>query len=368
MTGSEHEVWHLLVGLSRGGAESLLTQVLPLVRSHGQEPRVISLKGWGPVGDDLESAGVPVEALGGRGRQDPRPIWRLLRLLRTRPPKRLHAHLTRAVLAATWAGRGTGVPLVAHFHSLAGNRPRWQDRLEATAARRAAARVAVSSAVAADRARLFDLPESDFQVIPNGIDAAPLASVPDLMEKTGGAVVAGFLGRLQVQDKGLDLLLLALAHERIPSSLRLEIAGGPQESVDRLKAQAADLGLQDRVRFLGEVSDAAQVLAGWDLLVLPSRREGFGLVLVEAMAAGRPVIASRAGGIPEVVEDGVTGWLVPVGDVQALANAMARMAEEHGERLRMGRQGRSTATRRFSAVATAEAWSNVTLRGQGRST
>lgn len=368
MNGDRREVWHLLVGLTRGGAETLLVQVLPHLRDHGQEPRVLALKGWGPVGDDLEAAGIPVTALGGRGKSDPRPVWRLLRSLRERPPARLHAHLTRAVLAAGWAGRGTGVPLVTHFHSLAGRRPRWQDRLEGAVSRRAAARVAVSAAVAADRAHLFNTPENLFQVIPNGICTERLAAIPDVKEQAGRGLVAGFLGRLQVEDKGLDLLLLALARLGAASAIRLEIAGGPREKIEILEARAAELGLSNRVQFLGEVADAAAVLARWDLLVLPSRREGFGLVLVEAMAAGRPVVASRAGGIPEVVEDGVTGLLVPTEDVPALAAALDSLAARPGERARMGRQGRHVAGRRFSAAGTAAAWAGVSLTGQGGAT
>jgi glycosyltransferase involved in cell wall biosynthesis len=364
MTAPCPEVWHLLVGLTRGGAETLLVHVLPHLRDHGQAPRVLALKGWGPVGDDLEAAGIPVTALGGRGRRDPRPVWRLLRSLRQQPPLRLHAHLTRAVLAAGWAGRGTGVPLVTHFHSLAGRRPRWQDRLEGAVARRAAARVAVSSAVAADRARLFNLPENRFQVIPNGIQAESFAAIPDLRESVNDGQVAGFLGRLQIEDKGLDLLLLAMVRLGAASTTRLEIAGGPRENMEVLKKRAAELGIEDRVQFLGEVADPASVLARWDVLVLHSRREGFGLVLVEAMAAGRPVVATRAGGIPEVVEEGVTGLLTPTEDVPALSEALDRMAADPGERARMGRQAREVARRRFSAAGTAAAWAGVTLAGQ----
>lgn len=372
MNQERQPVWHLVVGLTRGGAERLLVDVLPRLAEHGQEPRVLALKGWGPVGDDLEKAGIPVTALGGTGRGDPRPVWRLLRLLRAEPPARIHAHLTRAVLAASWAGRGMPVPLITHFHSLAGDRPGWQDRLEAAAGRRAAARVAVSKAVARDRAQRFDLPLDDFQVIPNGIDTGRFAGLQQGDEVLGRPLVAGFLGRLLIQDKGLDILLEAMAMVAAGSGpaadLRLEVAGGPASCADELAARARALGLGDRVTFLGEVPEAATVLAGWDFLVLPSRREGFGLVLAEAMAAGRPVIASRAGGIPEVVEDGKTGLLVPPGDAGALAGALARLAGSPGELRAMGRRGREDAQARFDVGRTAAAWANVTLRGQERST
>jgi glycosyltransferase involved in cell wall biosynthesis len=228
--------------------------------------------------------------------------------------------------------------------------------------------VAVSIAVAADRARLFDLPLEAFQIMPNGIQAEPFAAVPDPSAETNARLVVGFLGRLQIEDKGLDLLLLALARQTGPPAASLEIAGGPPETIRILKARAAELGLEERVQFLGEVDDPVAALARWDLLVLPSRREGFGLVLVEAMAAGRPVVAARAGGIPEVVEDGVTGLLVPVDDVPALAAALDRMASDPGERVRLGRQGRQVALKKFSAAGTAAAWAGVSLTGQGGAT
>ncbi|MCZ6832117.1 MAG: glycosyltransferase [Acidobacteria bacterium] len=372
MSRDRQPVWHLVVGLTRGGAERLLVDVLPRLAAHGQEPRVLALKGWGPVGEDLEKAGIPVTALGGRGRRDPRPVWRLLRLLRTEPPARMHAHLTRAVLAASWAGRGLAVPLITHFHSLAGDRPRWQDRLEAGASRRAAARVAVSTAVARDRAQRFHLPVDAFQVVPNGIDTERFAGLADLEETRRRPLVAGFLGRLLIRDKGLDILLEAmalLAAGKGPAAdLRLEVAGGPASVATELAARATALGLGPRIRFLDEVPDAAAVLARWDLLLLPSRREGFGLVLAEAMASGRPVIASRAGGIPEVVDDGKTGLLVPPGDAPALAGALERLAGSPDELCAMGRRARQQAQVRFDVARTAAAWAGVTLRGHERAT
>lgn len=363
MKRSGLHVWHLVVGLGRGGAESLLVSILPRLAEEGQKVQVVALKGWGPVGDDLEAAGISVTALGGRGRRDPRPVWRLLRKLRQEQPDRVHAHLTRAVIAAGWACRWTGTPLVAHFHSLAGDRPRWQDRLEGAAARRAVARVAVSRSVARDRAGCLGLPQDAFQVIANGVVPARFAGVPALSVRRGRPLSCGFLGRLQTRDKGLDLLLQAMARlgDAAGARLTLDIAGGPPATMRALSLQARDLGLGNSVRFLGEVADPVATLAGWDLLVLPSRREGFGLVLVEAMAAGRPVLASDAGGIPEVVEDGVNGWLVPAGDAGALADALAGLSERREDVVTCGARARLDAAARFDVAATASAWAGVSL-------
>jgi len=354
----EIPVCHLLVGLTRGGAERLLVEVLPHLPAQGIRPTVLALKDWGPVGEDLKARGIEVDALGGKGKGDPRPVLRLVSRLRRQRPVVLHAHLARAVMAGWWAARSAGVPLVAHFHSLAGGRPAWQDRLEGVAARRAGARVAVSAAVAADRAQRFQLPVDAFQVIHNGIDTGRFAALP---EPATDRPVFGFLGRLPVREKGLDTLLAAA--ERLESSgaawPAIEIAGGPPEAAAELRRQVARSGLENRVRVLGEVGDVMALLARWSALVMPSRSEGFGLALVEAMAAGRPVVACRTGGIPEVVDDGDTGILVPPEDPAALAEAMARLAADPAGLLRLGASARRVACRRFDAGETAAAWARV---------
>jgi glycosyltransferase involved in cell wall biosynthesis len=354
----EITVCHLLVGLTRGGAERLLVEVLPHLPAQGVQPTVVALKEWGPVGEDLRARGIEVDALGGQGRGDPRPVLRLVSHLRRRRPAVLHAHLARAVMAGWWAARSAGVPVVTHFHSLAGGRPAWQDRLEGAAARRARARVAVSAAVAADRANRFRLPTDAFQVIHNGIDTGRFASLP---EPSTDRPVFGYLGRLTAREKGLDTLLAAA--ERLEQSgvawPAMEIAGGPPEAAAELRRRAARSGLENRVRVLGETADVTVVLARWSALVMPSRAEGFGLALVEAMAAGRPVVACRSGGIPEVVEDGATGILVPPEDPEALAEAMARLAADPAGMVRLGVSARRLARTRFDARETAASWARV---------
>ena len=224
----EISVCHLLVGLTRGGAERLLVEVLPHLPAHDIRPTVLALKDWGPVGEDLRSRGIEVDALGGKGKGDPRPVLRLVSRLRRQRPVVLHAHLARAVMAGWWAARSAGVPLVAHFHSLAGKRPAWQDRLEGVAARRARARVAVSAAVAADRAYRFNLPVDAFQVIHNGIDTSRFAALP---APAPSRPVFGFLGRLPVREKGLDTLLAAAE--------RLERAGATWPALEeRVSAES----------------------------------------------------------------------------------------------------------------------------------
>lgn len=120
-----------------------------------------------------------------------------------------------------------------------------------------------------------------------------------------------------------------------------------------LESRAAALGIAEHVHFLGERLDVPEILAGSDIFVLPSLSEGLSLALVEAGLAGLPVVASRVDGIPEIVEDGWNGILVPPRDVAALAGALQALAEDVSHRERMGKEGRAIALERFSMERTA---------------
>lgn len=164
-------------------------------------------------------------------------------------------------------------------------------------------------------------------VIRNGINLTRYAPVQDIEGKP-----FLFIGRL-VGDKNVDVLLRALA--RVPST-RLSIAGdGPER--EALMQLAHTLDINDRVEFLGVRYDIPEILQNAQALVLPSRREGFGLVVIEALASGVPVIASETVAVHGVVRDGVNGACVPTGDVEALAQAMKRFVEEREYRSALAR-------------------------------
>lgn len=190
-------------------------------------------------------------------------------------------------------------------------------------------------------------------VIPNAVDtarfAAAAAAAPT--RAPGSPFVLFALGAL-LPDKGFDVLLDAFARWNPPAAaVRLEIGGdGPERAA--LEARAVALGLADRVRFLGALAPEAvpTAMARCDAFVLASRRETFGVVLVEALAAGRPVVATRCGGPASIVgpEDGL---LVPPGDAAALAAALARMHAEAGHHDAAGLRARAAA--RFGAAPVA---------------
>ncbi len=197
-------------------------------------------------------------------------------------------------------------------------------------------------------------PASRTATIPLGLDLAPLtrldAAAPQLREALGipaRAPVVGYVGRF-VPIKDLATLVHAFAHvvPRVPDAVLLMVGGGPVRS--GIESLVATLRLEGQVRFLGWIEDLAPLYATIDICALSSLKEGTPVALIEAMAAAKAVVAPRVGGIADVVEHERTGLLVPPGDVGALADAIARLAADPGERSRMGAAGRQSVVARFS--------------------
>jgi glycosyltransferase involved in cell wall biosynthesis len=170
-----------------------------------------------------------------------------------------------------------------------------------------------------------------------------------LKRRATSEVIIGTAGRL-VELKGIEYLLSAAAALRREfPSLRLEIAGsGPHRA--KLEEAVALAGLQAQVKFLGWVDDLPSLLPRWDVFVMPSLEEGFPIAAMDAMAAGLPVIATSVGGIPELIEDGKTGWLVPPRDADALTSRVRLLLGNPEMRLNMGVAGNARVRDCFSAT------------------
>ena len=166
------------------------------------------------------------------------------------------------------------------------------------------------------------------------------------------AVVIGLVGRLE-PSKGQDVLLQALAkiYAEYPQVHVLLVGDPPPEGLgydQKLKALAQELQVSDRVHFIGFQPDLADIYAALDIGVLASRKESFGLVLLEAMARGVPMIATEAGGVPEIVQDGINGLLILPGDSQALAEALIRLIGDEDLRRELAEAGRVIVKEKFS--------------------
>jgi glycosyltransferase involved in cell wall biosynthesis len=268
----------------------------------------------------------------------------------------LHFHTARAHAMAAFLGASSGVSRVVTRRMDYPLRGGWYTRrlynhgVQAVVAISEGVRaVLIESGVDASRVHLVSSGVEPDLFRPNPATRAAARVRYGVADDMRLVVVVGALE----ERKGHAVLLDALSTLADPR-LRVLCAG---EGAARaaLEARCAALGLDDTVRFLGRVDDVATLLAAADLMVMPSYREGLGVAALEAMAAGVPVIASRVGGLPEAVEDGESGILVPPGDVAALAAAIGRLAADRTLARRLGDHGAARVRERFTMAGMANA-------------
>jgi glycosyltransferase involved in cell wall biosynthesis len=344
----------LTVGLTVGGTEGQLLELAARFDRRRFAVTVCALKGEGPLARVMRERGIRVHTLNGRGAWDLRVPVRLFRLLRRERPDVLHAFLGFANLAASLAGRPAGVPVIVWSYR---DMEIWKTKAH-WLVDRVFARWADAVTCCSDAVRQFTLAQlggraDAFTTIHNGIDpeayerARPISRA-ELTLRDGGLVI-GTVARLDEPKKGLAVLVQALAQlagrSDVPAWQVVIVGDGPARA--QLEAQVERTGLSGRVVFTGLRRDVASVLPVMDLFVCPSLYEGFGIAIVEAMAAGRPVVASNTGGISEIVADGDTGLLVPPGNPTALAEAIASLLSDPARARAMGARGRQRVRERF---------------------
>ena len=341
----------LLDSLNVGGAEAL---VLPFAAGthHDLTVGCMHAAGENLVEQELQRRGIRTVNFHARNLRDRAAFRRFAQFVRDERIDLVHAHLTYSAIWSAWLSRETGVPCVASLHatpaatkSLEPNPVRRfgidvKDRLMRFALNRWASRTIVVSAALGEV--YSDLKNA--RVVHNGIDVARFqrdrtatrARLEREFDIPSGVKLAVTVSVLR-PGKGIEVLLDAAA--RVPDTTFLIIGDGS------MRARWQSLVRTDNVRWAGYRTDVDELLAGCDVCVHPSLEDAFPTVLLEAMAAGLPVVASRVGGIPEIVVDGVTGVLVPPGDADALASALDRTTPE------MGIAARERAEREFSTTA-----------------
>lgn len=327
--------------LEIGGTPTVVRELAVRLRDAGAaQVEVACLGRRGPVADEIAAAGIPVTALDARGPTDLLVLRRLVRLISggkfdTVLSFLVHAN-AMAALASLWLRD------VRFFQSIQTTQPlpRWHWPVQSMA-QAAARRIIVPSESVAQVAREWaHVPAEKIDVIPNAIDAKDLA----LGNRTRVATpTIGFIGRLDPVKRIPDLIEAM----RKLDGMRCLIFGEGQQRPE-LETQIARLQLGDRVILSGPTQGPTEALSQIDLLVLPSEAEGFGLVLIEAMAAGVPVVATDAPGIRDVVRDAQTGLLVPVGAPDKLAAAIARLLNDAALRQRLVAEAKADVINRFS--------------------
>lgn len=325
-------VLHLMETSGPGGAETVALELMRRMdRSRWRSMAVLYDEGW--LTDRLAESGIPFVLLPERGAFDLRYLGRLLAIVREHGVDLVHAHLFGATVRAGVLSRISGVPAVGTLHGsvdlAAGERLR---TLKRAIVRHGVQRLTfVSDPLRRDFLERIPVPEAMCVVVPNGIDAARFTHTrsEELLRELGvpaGAFVVGAVGNLNAA-KGYDVLLRAAALLRSRSEgWHFVVVGDDGHGRERELLTLRDsLGLRDHVTFTGFRSDVPRLLASFDAYALTSSSEGFSLAIVEAMAAGVPVVATRCGGPEQILEDGRTGLLVENGSAEAVADALASL-------------------------------------------
>jgi glycosyltransferase involved in cell wall biosynthesis len=338
--GYERQLYELATRMSGSACEPFVYCLSDLVEPHGQQ---------------LQAAGVPVRVIPRRRSYELRRAVRLARLIRQDRIDVVHSWApgtnVYAGLALLLAGNP---PLVASNY---GTYPRTGfltillDRLVFKLSRQ----IIVNSEMGRSfTSSYYGVSPDRILVVQNWLDTSRFESPADpaaaraSLDLPAGAPVAGFVGRLS-EEKGISLFL-EVAHDvaaRLPESRFLVVGDGPLQ--EAMVKQSQYLGIADRVHFAGFRHDIPDVLAAMDLMVVTSTCEGLPNAVLEAMAAGRPVIATRVGGCAQLIEDGATGYLTDPGDREALARRVTEVLSSPDRGRGMGEAGRRRAFSEFSA-------------------
>lgn len=344
-----------------GGAQQIVYSLATALKEHFHI--TVACGPGGELISRLSSAGIDTVIIPALRRNphllyDPFALWQIYRLLKSKAFDIIHAHSTKAGLLGRLAAYRARVPNIlftAHGWPFAGIHNRLYQRslifMERVLAKLTTRIICVSDYDRQNAVRCHVAPHEKLVHIYNGLDPRPFLEIDRERSRAAlglkGAQVVTMVSRLAPPKDPFTLLAAgALLCERYPNLRLLLVGGGPWQ--DRVYVEARRLHLTDRVLLLGIRSDVPEILAASDIFVLSSQWEGAPLGIIEAMMAGLPVIATRVGGIPELVEEGVTGFLIPPRDASALAWALQRLLEDEPLRRRAGEAGRKRALERFT--------------------
>ena len=351
--GRPCRVAHVSLGLEMGGMEKLLVEFARHADRERFQLHFICLEGRGKLADEIEALGWPIDAMEKPPGLRPGLILKLARRFRRLGLDVVHTHNEPACLYGVPAARLARVPLVLNTRHGQGSSPGARRARAFQWAARLAGRVVCVSKDAAALSVRSGLSENRVTTVWNGIDTEKF---PFRGPCPGGpAVVVARLAAV----KNVDTLIRAipLVVRSVPQFTLRIVGDGPCRGAH--EALTAALGLQAHVTFTGEANNVPQQLGQASLFVLPSLSEGVSLSLLEAMATGLPVVATRVGGNVEVVIDGETGFLVPVEEPAKLAQAIIRLAVAPELSRRMGVAGRRRVQTAFDVRAMVRAYEDL---------
>lgn len=358
-------IGHVVLSLDVGGLERVVATLAAAQHTAGSRVFVYCLDRTGALAEPLPPAGIPVRLARRRARGfDPAAVWRLALMLRSDGVNVVHCHNHGALVYGALAARLAGCPRVVYtVHGAKTSQRKATGRFQQLGLVR---EIVFVSSHARGIARQAGLTRDEHvHTVVNGIDVAAF-----LANEAGGrrvrrelgisadAPVCGIVARL-TPAKDHRTLLDAMSRLRGAHPGLHCIVVGDGELRDELRRETAARGLDAAVHFVGSRGNVVDYLAAMDVFVLSSVTEGLAMTLLEAMAAGRPVVATRVGGNPEVIDEKVTGLLVPARDPEALAGAIASLLVDRERAIAMGAAGRARVGEKFSLDAMVRRYASI---------
>ncbi|NLX13464.1 MAG: glycosyltransferase [Phycisphaerales bacterium] len=371
-TGLDRPIYltYLITDLEIGGVPLHLYRLITCLPRKEVRARVISLADEGPVGHKLREAGIPVHACGARSVTDFDALLRLWRLLRAYPPDILHSLLFHANMAARVIGFLAGVPtsrIISEIQTVEIER-RWHLIADTLTCRWSRCEVGNSPSVVEHLHRVAHLPRSRLVVIRGGVEVESFASaIPAdraLLGCQSDEKVIIWTGRLD-PVKGFEQMLAAFAEVSKSRHVRFLLVGEGS-----YRAAIAELirhhRLTGRAQLLGQREDVPRLLKSADLFLFGSRTEGLPNALLEAMAAGLPIVATDVSGCRDLIQHDQTGLLVPAGSSRAMAAAVGRLLDDPLMARRLGQNARQWTMQNAAIDAIGNAWLTLyrTLQGE----
>jgi glycosyltransferase involved in cell wall biosynthesis len=354
-------VAHILRSLEFGGAEKLVVDLAGLQKESDRiEPELVCLESLGPLHGEAGRRGLPCILIGSGGVRYLSGIGRMRSHFSRTKPDIVHTHNFLSHVHAAPAARLAGIPVVHTKHGRAVMSFAWSKRFRRFLYQLADRIVVVSNETGESFLAKSGVAPERVTVIHNGIDTGRFAGVDrngarQDLRINGDAIVFGAVSRL---DPVKDHLTMIEAFKKISRTcarcLLVIVGDGPERGTIERKVE--ELGLGGAVKLEGFSAEVPKYLASFDLFLQPSTEEGLSLTILEAAAAGVPVVASSVGGTGEIIEDGKTGMLVLPQDVEALADVMRRFVEDPAPFRDMARRARKNVEERFSLAGMAAAY------------
>ncbi|MBI4717767.1 MAG: glycosyltransferase [Planctomycetes bacterium] len=363
MTAPRLDILYVITDLERGGVPLHLLRLATEMTGRGRTVAVVSLARPGPVADMLRDRRIAVHGCNAAGGWDVRVLPRLARIVTELRPRLVHSLLFHANLAARWAARRAGLPpacVVCEIQTVEVER-RWHLLVDRCTHRGCRFTIGNSPAVLDHLARRAGIPRSRQRLVRGGIDPAALASTPSVDRGTlpvsTVAPLVFWAGRLD-PVKGLDTLVQAFRVVAAHTPAHLLLAGdGPiRPALERWITGAC---MNERVHLLGMRRDVPALLKAADVFAFPSRTEGLPNALLEAMAAGCPVVATDVPGCRELVRHDQTGLLVPCGDYSTLAVSILRLLRDRPYARRLAAAAEEAVARDWHIRGTFDAYAAI---------